>query len=305
MTTDINTRQSRLDTYTVRLPNFEGPLDLLLFFIKRDELDIYDIPIGKITREFLEYIRLMQLFDLELAGEFLVMASSLMQIKVRMLLPKEVDERGEELPGEDPRAELVQQLLQYSQYKEVSREFSEREEAQRYVYYRHMFDADERESADEVYKNATLFDLLAAFKKALERKPEKQVLHTVQLYSVTIEEQTEHVLMHLRSAKKMSFLQFVHERPRIFIVVTFLAILEMSKNQIISIRQHDNFDDIEIVPFEDVIETKTLDEVLHDDHEDATAKTPALPAPAAASGDAGNEASDSAAGINPGQDQHS
>ena len=74
MTTDINTRQSRLDTYTVRLPNFEGPLDLLLFFIKRDELDIYDIPIGKITREFLEYIRLMQLFDLELAGEFWVTA---------------------------------------------------------------------------------------------------------------------------------------------------------------------------------------------------------------------------------------
>ncbi|MFM8179210.1 MAG: segregation and condensation protein A, partial [Candidatus Kapaibacterium sp.] len=136
MTTDINTRQSRLDTYTVKLPNFEGPLDLLLFFIKRDELDIYDIPIGKITREFLEYIRLMQLFDLELAGEFLVMASSLMQIKVRMLLPKEVDEKGEEVPGDDPRAELVQQLLQYSQYKEVSREFSEREEAQRYVYYR-------------------------------------------------------------------------------------------------------------------------------------------------------------------------
>ncbi|MFM8437277.1 MAG: segregation and condensation protein A, partial [Candidatus Kapaibacterium sp.] len=143
MTTDINTRQSRLDTYTVKLPNFEGPLDLLLFFIKRDELDIYDIPIGKITREFLEYIRLMQLFDLELAGEFLVMASTLMQIKVRMLLPKEVDEKGEEVPGDDPRAELVQQLLQYSQYKEVSREFSEREEAQRYVYYRQMFDADE------------------------------------------------------------------------------------------------------------------------------------------------------------------
>ncbi|MFM8439191.1 MAG: segregation and condensation protein A, partial [Candidatus Kapaibacterium sp.] len=132
-------------------------------------------------------------------------------------------------------------------------------------YYRQMFDADEKESADEFYKNATLFDLLAAFKKALERKPEKEILHTVQLYSVTIEEQTEHVLMHLRSNRKISFLQFVHDRPRIFIVVTFLAILEMSKNQIISIRQNDTFDDIEIVPFEDVIETKTLDEVLHDD----------------------------------------
>lgn len=287
MTTDINTRQLRLDTYTVRLPNFEGPLDLLLFFIKRDELDIYDIPIGKITREFLEYIRLMQLFDLELAGEFLVMASSLMQIKVRMLLPKEVDARGEEVPGEDPRAELVQQLLQYSQYKEVSREFSEREEAQRYMYYRQMFDADERDSEDEVYKNATLFDLLAAFKKALERKPEKEILHTVQLYSVTIEEQTEHVLMHLRSSRKISFMQFVHDRPRIFIVVTFLAILEMSKNQIVSIRQNDNFDDIEIVPFEDMIETRTLDEVLHDDEQEPSnaPEDRALPAPEGNDGD--------------------
>ena len=110
MSPELQTRTSRLDSYTIRLPNFEGPLDLLLFFIKRDELDIYDIPIGRITREFLEYIRLMQLFDLELAGEFLVMASSLMQIKVRMLLPKEVNEQGEELPGEDPRAELVKQL---------------------------------------------------------------------------------------------------------------------------------------------------------------------------------------------------
>ena len=97
--------------YTIKLPNFEGPFDLLLFFIKRDELDIYDIPIARITKEFLEYIRLMQLFDLELAGEFLVMASTLMQIKAHMLLPKEVNEQGEEIPGGDPRTELVEQLL--------------------------------------------------------------------------------------------------------------------------------------------------------------------------------------------------
>ena len=104
--------------------------------------------------EFLDFIRLMQLFDLELAGEFLVMASSLMQIKVRMLLPKAVDESGEELPGEDPRNELVQQLLQYSQYKEISREFSVREEEQRYVYYRQIFDADAIAESEEEYKNA-------------------------------------------------------------------------------------------------------------------------------------------------------
>ncbi len=250
--------------YTIKLPNFEGPLDLLLFFIKRDELDIYDIPIARITREFLDFIRLMQLFDLELAGEFLVMASSLMQIKVRMLLPKEVDEKGEELPGEDPRAELVQQLLQYSQYKEVSREFAEREEDQRYIYYRQMFDAEvQTHTGEEEYKNATLFDLLAAFKKALERRPAQITLHTVQLYPISIEEQTENILMRIRSEKRLSFVKLVENQPRLYIVVTFLAMLEMSKNQIISIRQNDNFEDIEIVPFEDIIETKSLEEVLH------------------------------------------
>ncbi len=198
MAGDALRKPTSLEMYTIKLPNFEGPLDLLLFFIKRDELDIYDIPIGRITREFLEYIRLMQLFDLELAGEFLVMASSLMQIKVKMLLPKEVNEQGEELPGEDPRAELVKQLLQYSQYKEISRDFASREEAQRYTYYRQVFDADEKANTDEVYRNATLFDLLAAFKKALERRPEQITLHTVQLYPITIEEQTENILVRLR-----------------------------------------------------------------------------------------------------------
>ncbi len=256
-------KNTSLEMYTIKLPNFEGPLDLLLFFIKRDELDIYDIPIARITREFLDFIRLMQLFDLELAGEFLVMASSLMQIKVRMLLPKEVDESGEELPGEDPRAELVQQLLQYSQYKEVSRDFSEREESQRYVYYRQVFDAEHQSDGTEEYKNATLFDLLAAFKKALERRPPQITLHTVTLYPITIEEQTENILIRIRKERRLSFVDLVSGQPRLYIVVTFLALLEMSKNQIISIRQNDNFDDIDIQPFEDIIETKSLEEVLH------------------------------------------
>ena len=255
-------RNTTLDMYTIKLPNFEGPLDLMLFFIKRDELDIYDIPIARITREFLDYIRLMQLFDLELAGEFLVMASSLMQIKVRMLLPKAVDERGDELHGGDPRAELVKQLLQYSQYKEVSHDFAERSEAQRYIYYRQLFDADAKSTGNEHYKNATLFDLLSAFKTALDRKPEQVILHTVQLYSVTIEEQTENILLRLRGVRRLSFNDFVQNQSRLYVVVTFLAMLELSKNQVISIRQNDNFDDIEILGYEDFIETKTLEQVL-------------------------------------------
>ena len=248
--------------YTIKLPNFEGPLDLLLYFIKRDELDIYDIPIAGITKEFLDYVRLMQMFDLELAGEFLVMASTLMQIKVKLLLPKEVNAQGEEVPAEDPRAELVRQLLQYSLYKEVSHEFADQAESQRYMYYRSLFDAEAQESDNEPYKNATLFDLLGAFKKALERKPTQILTHTVQLYSISIEEQTENIMMELRGRRALSFLAFVESKPRLFIVVTFLALLEMSKNQVVSIRQNENFDDIEIIPFDDVMESKMLEEVL-------------------------------------------
>ncbi|MBL7999489.1 MAG: segregation/condensation protein A [Candidatus Kapabacteria bacterium] len=250
--------------YTIKLPNFEGPLDLLLFFIRRDELDVYDIPIARITKEFLEYIRLMQLFDLELAGEFMVMASTLMQIKAHMLLPKEVNEHGEEIAGDDPRAELVQQLLQYTRFKEVTPVLAHQAEHQRYAYYRNLFDHDATDGDREPYKNATLFDLLRAFKRALERTPEQTTTHTVQLYSISIEEQTDNIRGWLvGGAARLSFVNICIGKPRIYIVVTFLAILEMSKNQMIMIEQTDNFDDIVILPYvEEQMEEQTLDEVL-------------------------------------------
>jgi segregation and condensation protein A len=114
--------------YKVKLNQFEGPLDLLLFFIKRDELNIYDIPIDRLTKEFLEYVNLIKILDLEVAGDFILMASTLMHIKVRMLLPREVDEKGEEI---DPRADLVKALLEYKRYKEMSEELSYFESNQR------------------------------------------------------------------------------------------------------------------------------------------------------------------------------
>ncbi len=116
--------------YKIQLDTFEGPLDLLLFFIKRDELDIYDIPISYITKEFMEYFHLMEQLDLETAGDFILMASTLMQIKARMLLPKEIDEKGDEI---DPRMDLVNALLEYKRYKEMSDEFSFFESQQRKV----------------------------------------------------------------------------------------------------------------------------------------------------------------------------
>ena len=146
--------------YRVKLTGFEGPLDLLLFFIKRDELDIYDIPIARITKGFLEYLHLMASLDLEVAGEFIVMAATLMQIKVRMLLPKE--EGAEE--EEDPRAELVRRLIEYKRFKEMSVEMSSMEDGQRSVRYRRFFNADTKihapETEEESLRDINLFNLM-------------------------------------------------------------------------------------------------------------------------------------------------
>lgn len=146
-----------MNVYKIKLDQFEGPLDLLLFFIKRDELNISDIPISYITKEFLEYVNLIKELDLEVAGDFILMASTLMHIKVRMLLPREIDEKGEEI---DPRAELVQALLEYKRYKEMSEELSFLESNQRKIKYRGNFDSDLKVASpeyDTLLKNISIW----------------------------------------------------------------------------------------------------------------------------------------------------
>jgi segregation and condensation protein A len=229
--------------YKIRLPNFEGPFDLLLYFIKRDEINIYDIPIAKITQEFLNYIKLMQYFDLELAGEFILMASNLMYIKAQMLLPRPKDEDGDEI--EDPRNLLVERLLEYKQIKEGATEIRNLEESERYRYYRDIFQADLRLVDDtENYKNTNLFDLLKAFKKAIERNNYQEVEHHVNFEPITIEEKSEFIMEKLRTKPKLSFFEITDNMGRQHIVVTFLAILDMIKNKKIVIIQKDNFADI-------------------------------------------------------------
>jgi segregation and condensation protein A len=235
--------------YRVKLTDFEGPLDLLLFFIKRDELDIYDIPISKITQEFLEYLHLMTTLDLEVAGEFIVMAATLMQIKVRMLLPRDVGPDGEE---EDPRAELVRRLIEYKRYKEMSVEFSKREDEQRKVYYRKFFQLDPLEQSEEeqqdILKDVTLFNLIAAYKKALDSMP-KKVVHEVQLVNVTIEEQMSYTLDYLRVHREATLLKLVgHMTEKIRIIVTVIALLEMAKNKAVTLSPIEEEDDILIRP---------------------------------------------------------
>ena len=226
--------------YKVRLDRFEGPLDLLLFFIKRDELDIYDIPIFRITQEFLEYMRMLQSLDLEVAGEFIVVAAELCEIKAKMLLPRE--ERVDGVEEEDPRADLVRRLLEYRRFKEMSQELQHMSEAQRKVYFRQFFKEDDRttnvvEEEENLLKNVTLFHLLNAFRRAMERAPRIKRTHDVEMIPVTVEEQSEIILSSVSLRGELMFsdlfveylstsdLDALTPAVRLRIAVTFIATL--------------------------------------------------------------------------------
>jgi len=233
--------------YKIKLDHFEGPLDLLLFFIKRDELNIYDIPISKITKEFLDYVNLIKMLDLEVAGDFILMASTLMHIKVRMLLPREIDEKGEEI---DPRAELVQALLEYKRYKEMAEEFSLLESEQRKLNFRGNFTADEKETPPEfdiLLKNVTIYDLTRAFKKAIDGLKEVPV-HNIVKVNVTIDQQIQYIFDKLEEFGELHFLSLVEGmKDKIRVVVTFVALLEMTKSGTIGIKESPEFNDFVVV----------------------------------------------------------
>lgn len=233
--------------YKIKLDQFEGPLDLLLFFIKRDELNIYDIPISKITKEFLEYVNLIKMLDLETAGEFILMASTLMHIKVRMLLPREIDEKGEEI---DPRTELIQALLEYKRYKEMGEELSFFETNQRKLGYRGNFDFDEKEAPPEydiLLKNISVFDLARAFKKAIEALSEQPPVHEVVKINVSIDEQAELIMQKLEENDQLHFLTLIDGmREKIRIVITFIALLELAKSGRLGIKESHKFNDFVI-----------------------------------------------------------
>lgn len=243
--------------YRVRLKNFEGPLDLLLFFIKRDELDIYDIPISYITNQFLEYIRLMEELDLDVASEFILMASMLMSIKARMMLPQE--ESDEELDEHDPRYELVQRLLEYKRYKEMAEKMESIEEEAQKKHFRGNPEADqvEKQASGEALKNVTMFDLMTAFKKVLSDIKKQKSVHHVEKIEYTVEEQTEYVLHHLQERGRTAFRTLCSRlKNRTKIVVTFLAILEMLKERQINLYIEN--DD----PTDFFLDLKPVDEII-------------------------------------------
>jgi segregation and condensation protein A len=237
--------------YRVKLDIFEGPFDLLLFLIRKHEVDIYDIPIHDITNQFLEYLDLMKILDLEIAGEFIEIVAVLMNIKARMLLPKPV--LGDDEEAEDPRTELVERLLEYKKFKEAAEDIRVYEDRRRRLFTRKYFPPmkDKPEVTQEEYlQDITLFDLLLAFKKALDNMP-KVTYHEVKKIEVTVEEQSQFIMNKFTEKKMILFSELVKQiTDRIVIIVTFLALLDLIRLKRVNVKQYQIFEDIQISSLE-------------------------------------------------------
>jgi segregation and condensation protein A len=230
---------------TFRLPRFEGPLDLLLHLIKRDEIDIYDIPIARITEQYLSYLELMRMLDLDVAGEFLVMAATLMRIKARMLLPLPGAD-AEEDEG-DPREELVQRLIEYRLYKEASGSLKTHEGERRAIFERGMVPSED-DAGPLPLAPATLFDLLEALNRVMARRPERTV-YEVRTEVWDIEDKMSLITRAVAESGRVRFSELMaHAQARMEIVVSFMALLELIKMGQVVVIQEDNFAEILILP---------------------------------------------------------
>jgi segregation and condensation protein A len=230
---------------TFKLPRFEGPLDLLLHLIKRDEIDIHDIPIARITQQYLQYIELMRLLDLDVAGEFLVMAATLMRIKAKMLLPLP-SSREEEDEG-DPREELVQRLLEYRLYKEASEGLQSREGVRRSQHERGQVPSED-DAGPLPLAPATLFDLIGALQRVMARTPER-VVYSVQTEAYDVEDKMSLIARTVAEDGRLLFSEVMRRATaRMEIIVCFMALLELIKLGTVRCVQDANFDDILILP---------------------------------------------------------
>jgi segregation and condensation protein A len=232
--------------FKIKLKDFEGPFDLLLYFIKRDELDIYNIPIAQIANEFLEYVKLMQILDIEVASEFIVMASTLLQIKSQMLLRQGDENEEQEIDQNDPRKPLVEQLIEYKKFKEAAKSLSELAESNKYHYYRQIYEAElsSYERSNE-FKNANVFNLLNALQLVLKRRAVNDIYtHQVQLFPISIEDKKEEIMTLLNRKSRLSFFKYAQDFTKFELIVSFLAILEMSRTNLIQLFQEMEFSDI-------------------------------------------------------------
>lgn len=230
------------ENFEIKLPLFEGPFDLLLFFIERDELDIYDIPIYKITEDFLTYVHEMEHLNIEVASEFILVAATLMRIKSKMLLPRpQLDEQGNEI---DPREELVKHLLEYKKYKSVVETFHKMEEAElmkekRGNIIKELKSLAEITNVEAELQDVTIFKLMTVFEKVMKRfQAEKnKPVHQVVQYPYTIADQKKYLLEEVAKRERVSFVELVQAFPsRIGLIFNFLAMLEMLALQQIGIQ---------------------------------------------------------------------
>jgi len=242
----------------VKLDIFEGPLDLLLYLIKRNDIDIYDIPIAKVTQQYLEYLELMKLLNLNIAAEFMVVAATLIEIKSRMLLPQpELEEPVEEI---DPREELVKRLLEYKKFKDAAEKLKSLEYKRKQVYIRPSTFTDE----GEAYFEASLFDLITSFTKALKDIP-KEIFYEIIKDEISVEEKMQEILDLFKKRKKILLVEFFEKsRNKMEVVATFLAVLELIRLKGIIIVQKELFGPIEIIRSKENIKITPLAEPVSD-----------------------------------------
>ena len=227
--------------YEVKINEFEGPLDLLLHLIKKSNIDIYDISLEEITNQYMDYIHEMEELNLDIASEYLVMASDLLEYKSRSLLPKKEEEKDEE----DPKEELIKKLVDYKKYKEITEAFKELENVRSEVYTKIPSDISEYEEKVNNVGELSMEDLLNAFKKFMDRKKFEKPLNTkITTKELSVSDRIIKIRELLKDKKELSFESLFDRYDKDYIVVTFLSVLEMSKNSEIKIIQENNFDNI-------------------------------------------------------------
>ncbi|MBC1520492.1 segregation/condensation protein A [Listeria aquatica] len=233
----------------LKVDAFEGPLDLLLHLIGKLEVDIYDIPVADITEQYMEYIHTMQILELDVASEYLVMAATLLAIKSKMLLPKqELEEDFDEFDPElDPRDELVERLMEYKRYKEAARELKDKENERGFYFSKAPMDLSEYEAETKAFDlDVSINDMLGAFNKLLRRQKLSKPLHTrITTQEISIDTRMDDVMKQLQAVSgKIKFEDLFEEQTREELVVTFLALLELMKRELVLVEQESSFSDL-------------------------------------------------------------
>ncbi|MFC1511708.1 segregation and condensation protein A [Candidatus Latescibacterota bacterium] len=229
------------DPFRIQLSVFEGPVDLLLYLIRKNELDIHEIPVARITREYLEYVELLKLIDLDAAGDFIVIASKLLKIKARSMFESQVD-AAEEQEVVATRDQLIRYLMELEKFGTVADKLAQKEEERISVFPRggERYRIQETQIDDQPEPDYMLFDLLSALKDVLKNAP-KVTTHNVELLNMTSEMKQTEILNHLKKNGDLDFIDFVTGQPRLVIVVSFIAMLELIKAAKISVRQSKQF----------------------------------------------------------------